>query len=480
MTQTTSKAPPPYPKSHLLAASGVAALLSLALLVFPSREVEAKRTHLNLELDSGSERLVQEKDDLRPGATAADESPSPFAAIESSSDNQNSAEQDADKKNKESNLSASDTPPTDPSHKTLTVAKGDTLSTVFAKAGLSATDLHEVINSSKDAKQFKQLKVGQVLEIKLTPEGQLESLQSKLSDLESISLAKTNSGFAFKRELTKPAVRASYAHGVIDSSLFLSAKRAGMSHNLTMDLANVFGYDIDFAQDIREGDEFEVIYEEKVINGKQVGAGNILAARFINRGKPFTAVRYTNKQGSTSYYTADGNSMRKAFIRTPVDFARISSRFSMGRRHPILNKIRAHKGVDYAAPRGTPIKAAGDGKVLLAGRRGGYGNAVIIQHGNSYRTLYGHMQGFAKGVRTGVNVKQGQVIGYIGTTGLSTGPHLHYEFQVNGVHVDPLGQKVAMADPISSKEKQRFLQMSKPMIARMDQEKATMLALNKR
>ena len=172
--------------------------------------------------------------------------------------------------------------------------------------------------------------------------------------------------------------------------------------------------------------------------------------------------------------------MRKAFIRMPVDYARISSRFSLGRKHPILNKIRAHKGVDYAAPRGTPIKATGDGKVLLAGRRGGYGNCVIIQHGNSYRTLYGHMQGFAKGIKNGSMVKQGQVIGYIGTTGLSTGPHLHYEFQVNGVHVDPLSRKLPMADPIAKTEKPRFLQQSQPLLARMDQEKATMLALNKR
>ena len=191
-------------------------------------------------------------------------------------------------------------------------------------------------------------------------------------------------------------------------------------------------------------------------------------------------MRYTNKQGTTSYYTADGNSMRKAFIRSPVDFARISSGFSLGRRHPILNKIRAHKGVDYAAPRGTPIKAAGDGRVMLAGRNGGYGNAVIIQHGNNYKTLYGHMQGFAKGIRTGSNVKQGQIIGYIGTTGLSTGPHLHYEFQVNGKHVNPLSIKTAMADPIARDEKQRFLQQSKPLLARMDQEKSSMLALNKR
>lgn len=423
MTHSVPKVPP-YPRSHLLAASGVAALLSLALLVFPTREVEAKKTYLSLELDNGSEQVLQEKDDLRPDQATGD---SPFNG--SASLNKDSANQDANK-------TASALPPSDPLQKAVTVGNGDTLSTVFARVGLSATDLHEALNSSKEAKQFSRLKIGQVLDFKLTPEGKLDSVHSKLSDLESIALNRTDKGYNFKRELVKPDVRTTYSHGVINSSLFLSAKRAGLSHDLTMDLANVFGYDIDFALDIREGDEFEVIYEEHVVNGKQVGNGDILAARFTNRGKTYTAVRYTSKQGVTSYYNADGNSMRKAFIRTPVDFARISSKFSMGRRHPILNKIRAHKGVDYAAPRGTPIKAAGDGKILLAGRRGGYGNAVIIQHGNSYRTLYGHMQGFAKGIRTGGMVKQGQIIGYIGTTGLSTGPHLHYEFQVNGKHVE--------------------------------------------
>jgi murein DD-endopeptidase MepM/ murein hydrolase activator NlpD len=457
-----------YPRSHLLAASGIAALLSLALLVFPSREVEAKKTYLSLELDNGSEQIVQEKDDLRPDQAGASGT-SPFA------DNNNSVQADANNKKEEKQL----TQPTDPLQKSVTVANGDTLSTVFSRVGLDANALHEAIGSSKDAKRFSRLHVGQVLDFKLTPEGQLERMGSKLNDLESISLTRSDKGFSFKRELVKPDVRTSYAHGVINSSLFLSAKRAGLSHSLTMDLANVFGYDIDFAQDIRQGDEFELIYEEHVVNNKQVGNGNILSARFTNRGKTYTAVRYTSKQGVTSYYNADGMSMRKAFIRTPVDFARISSKFSMGRRHPILNKIRAHKGVDYAAPRGTPIKAAGDGRVLLAGRKGGYGNAVVIQHGNSYRTLYGHMQGFAKGVRTGSTVKQGQIIGYIGTTGLSTGPHLHYEFQVNGRHVDPLSQKLPMADPIARNEKQRFLQLSKPLMARMDQEKATMLAANK-
>lgn len=465
MTHSVPKATP-YPRSHLLAASGIAALLSLALLVFPSREVEAKKTYLSLDLDNGAEQILQEKDDLRPGQTTG---ASPFA------DNKNSAQADANKKNEEEQLNQ----PADPLQKSVTVASGDTLSTVFAQVGLDANALHEALNSSKEAKRFGRLHVGQVLDFKLTTEGRLEKLSSKLDDLESISLSRNDKGFAFKRELVKPDVRTTYAHGVINSSLFLSAKRAGLSHGLTMDLANIFGYDIDFALDIREGDEFELIYEEKVVGDKRVGNGNILSARFTNRGKTYSAVRYTNKQGVSNYYNADGMSMRKAFIRTPVDFARISSKFSMGRRHPILNKIRAHKGVDYAAPRGTPIKAAGDGRVQLAGRKGGYGNTVIIQHGNSYRTLYAHMQGFAKGIRTGSSVRQGQIIGYIGTTGLSTGPHLHYEFQVNGRHVDPLSQKLPMADPIVRNEKQRFLQLSKPLMARMDQEKATLLAANK-
>jgi murein DD-endopeptidase MepM/ murein hydrolase activator NlpD len=469
MIDTPPKAPPLYPKTHLLAASGIAALLSLALLVFPSSEVEAKRTNLALDLEMPTDQDVQQ--DAPEAAQATPETAvSPFAQIE---EGQEQTQETA-------KAQAKPAPATDPNHREITVAKGDTLSTLFEKVGLSATTLQEVMASDKQARQFTRLQAGQVLQFELTADGQLKQMHSKLSDLEAISLAKTADGFSFSREVSKPNVRNAYAHGVINSSLSSSAARAGLSHNLTMDMANIFGYDVDFAQDIRKGDEFDVVYEQKVVNGKPVGTGNILSARFTNRGKTYTAVRYTNKQGNTNYYTAEGNSMRKAFIRTPVDFARISSMFSMGRKHPILNKIRAHKGVDYAAPRGTPIKATGDGKVLLAGRRGGYGNTVIIQHGDTYRTLYGHMQGFAKGIKTGGSVKQGQVIGYIGTTGLSTGPHLHYEFQVNGVHVDPLGQKLPMADPIAKSEKQRFMQQSQPLMARMDQEKATTLASNKR
>ena len=463
-----SKAPN-YPKSHLLAASGVAALLSLALLVFPSREVEAKKTFLDLKLESSGQIIAE------PDTTAQSPAESPFTYA---SDMQTSEQASSDE-DKPEDQTGEPVAETDPLAKSVVVANGDTLSTVFAKVGLSPAVMHAVLASSPDAKQLSRLKIGQTLEFQLTEQGELASLRSKLNSLETLALEQTPKGYVFKKEQVKPEVSTVYARGEIDSSLFLAAKRAGLSHNLTMDLANVFGYDIDFALDIRKGDSFEVIYEEKTVEGQRVGTGNILAARFTNRGKTYSAVRYTSKDGTTSYYNADGTSMRKAFIRTPVDFARISSRFSNGRKHPILNKIRAHKGVDYAAPHGTPIKSAGDGKVLLAGRKGGYGNTVIIQHGQRYRTLYAHMQGFAKGVRNGSTVKQGQIIGYIGTTGLSTGPHLHYEFQVDGVHVDPLGLKLPMADPIAKSEMPRFMQQSQPLMARMDEERATMLALNR-
>ncbi|AHL74113.1 peptidase M23 [Stutzerimonas stutzeri] len=465
MTYSKSKAPL-YPKSHLLAASGVAALLSLALLVFPSREVEAKKTFLDLRLDTAAELATVSEEPL-----VSDVSETPFSSSENAGDPESQVSLPTLEQGEEDAVKAK------PLSKEVVVANGDTLSTVFAKVGLPQSTVHEVLTSSKEAKQLARLKVGQRLEIELDEQGNLAQLRSPLNKLESVHLERSDTGYVFKKEQLKPDVSTAYAFGQIESSLFLAAKRAGLSHNLTMDLANVFGYDIDFAMDIRKGDSFEVIYEQKTVAGEKVGTGNILAARFINRGKSYTAVRYTSKQGNSSYYTADGKSMRKAFIRTPVDFARISSRFSNGRKHPILNKIRAHKGVDYAAPRGTPIKAAGDGKVLLAGRKGGYGNTVVLQHGNRYRTLYAHMQGFAKGVRNGSSVKQGQIIGYIGTTGLSTGPHLHYEFQVDGVHVDPLGLKLPMADPIAKNEQQRFMQLSKPLMARMDEEHATMLAM---
>lgn len=487
MIETPPKAPPLYPKSHLLAASGIAALLSLALLVFPSSDVEAKKTSMAIDLETPKDQLKKEPNS--PTADTGDSEgsgESPFATIDQNGDDQNTADAEDDAEDDQAaaaddakaKTTAAASKPAAPgtTHRQVVVAKGDTLSTLFQKVGLPASAVAEVMASDKQASQFSKLRHGQMLEFELSADGQLQSLHSKLSDLETIRLSRADTGFAFERETNKPVMREAYAHGVITSNLSVAAQRAGLSHKQVTDLAGIFGYDIDFAQDIRHGDEFEVIYEQRVLKGNVIGTGNILSARFVSRGKTYTAVRYTSKQGTTNYYTAAGDSMRKAFVRSPVDFARISSRFSGGRKHPILNKIRAHQGVDYAAARGTPIKATGDGKVFMAGRKGGYGNVVIIQHGKTYRTLYGHMQGFAKGIHSGVAVRQGQVIGYIGTTGLSTGPHVHYEFQVNGVHVDPLGQKLPMADPIAKAERSRFMLQSQPLMARMEQEKATMLA----
>lgn len=451
-----------YPKPHLLAASGIAALLCLTLLVYPSREVEAKKTFINIEL----EEQIAEQVTSSPSSTDIQ-----LTAVDADA---KTSSQEA-----EHTSSAAETD-TFEYQKTLTVSSGDTLSVLFTRAGLDNTLLHKILSSNKDAKRFAHLKVGQTIIFEFDENQELQALSSKISPLETIYLEKQpeNDSFVFSKDVAKTETAEKYAQGTIEGALFSATKKAGMPYSLALDMANIFGYDIDFAQDLRIGDHFELIYEEKTLDGKAVGTGNILSARFTNRGKTYTAVRYTDKQGNSSYYSADGSSLRKAFIRTPVDFARISSRFSNGRRHPILNKIRAHKGVDYAAPRGTPIKAAGDGRVTLAGRKGGYGNTVVIKHGQRYQTLYAHMQGFAKGIRPGSQVKQGQIIGYIGTTGLSTGPHLHYEFQVNGVHVDPLSQKLPISDPIHASEKQRFAQHSKPLLAKLDQNKNTQLALN--
>ena len=235
-----------------------------------------------------------------------------------------------------------------------------------------------------------------------------------------------------------------------------------------MEMAEIFGWDIDFSLDIRAGDEFLVLYEELYENGDKVGDGNILAAEFINQKKSYRAVRYENPNGRVAYFAPDGLSMRKAFLRSPVKFGRVSSRFNLKRLHPVLHKIRAHRGVDYAAPRGTPIRASGDGKVIFVGRKGGYGRTVMLRHGSTYTTLYAHMNGYAKGVRSGRRVNQGQVIGYIGSSGLATGPHLHYEFRVRGVHRNPLTVKLPQAAPVPREHKHDFIEKTRSFVTQLD------------
>ncbi len=344
------------------------------------------------------------------------------------------------------------------------IRSGDSLSTLFDRSGLSAQELLKVTSDQIAIAPLKRLHPGEQLKLRINDDT-LAELVYDYDLTHSLHMVRTGDSFESKI-IEKPLeTRTAQSAGIIKDSLFLTAQSIGLSDRLTMELAGIFGWDIDFALDIRRGDSFAVIHEEIYLNGEKVRDGKIIAASFTNRGETFNAIRYTDDQGHSEYYNAKGHSLRKAFLRTPVDFSRISSGFSMGRLHPILNKIRAHKGVDYAAPTGTPIKSTGDGKITFRGVKGGYGNVVIVQHGATYSTLYGHMSAFARGLQTGSRVRQGQVIGYVGRSGLASGPHLHYEFLVNGVHRNPLTVALPDAQPLPKSYIADFKSKATPLLS---------------
>ncbi|HEY0894631.1 MAG TPA: peptidoglycan DD-metalloendopeptidase family protein [Cellvibrio sp.] len=365
-----------------------------------------------------------------------------------------------------------DQKPAAPQWKEFTVQNGDNLSILFKRAGLNDRTIYELFSDAKDAKDLRNIRPGQKMAF-LVENGQLQGLNYIIDELNSLSFTRDTKGFTGKEIALKPDIKYAFRQASIDSSLYMAGKRAGMPSNLTMELANIFGWDIDFALDIQKGDSFKVMYEEQFLNGKRIGTGKIMAAEFTNAGKAFKAVRYTDKQGASNYYTPDGRGMHKAFLRTPIEFAKISSHFSLGRKHPVLHIIRAHKGTDYAAVRGTPIRSTGNGKVAFAGRKNGFGNTVVIQHGQGIETLYGHMNGFAKGIRSGSRVSQGDVIGYVGSTGLASGPHLHYEFHVNGQVRNPVTVPLPKSIGIEKTELARFNETTRPLIAKLDQYKSS-------
>jgi len=293
------------------------------------------------------------------------------------------------------------------------------------------------------------------------------SPSAKISKTDTLLITQGKEGYQATLIQKKPDVRLKKAKTTIKTSLSASAQKAGLSSKVIMELATLFGWDIDFALDVRKGDSFKVLYEEKFIEGKKIDDGDIIAAKFTNQGKTYEAVRFIDKKGNKSYYTPDGLNIKKEFMRTPVANSRISSGFDLNRKHPVLHQIRAHKGVDYAAPTGTPIKATGDGKVIFIGRKGGYGKAIIIQHGHAISTLYGHLSTFSTNTKLGSKVKQGQVIGYVGATGLATGPHLHYEFRVHGVHRNPVTVKLPKGQPIAVQYKKEFTTQAKRLMAEL-------------
>lgn len=358
--------------------------------------------------------------------------------------------------------------------KIIKVKKGDTISDIFNQAGLGQSAINEVLALGKKAKRLTQLVPGQTLEFKLTND-KLSSLTYTIDPRNKINVYRNNDQLNFIRETREYEKRVTYAAVEIRNSLFEAAQKAELPESVTMDLAYIFGWDVDFALDIRNGDSFTVLYEELYLDRKKIKYGDIIAAEFTTQGKTFKAIRYTDPKGRSDYYSPDGKSMRKAFLRTPVDFTRISSRYG-NRKHPTLKKWKKHKGVDYAAPRGTPVKTSGSGKIVHRATKGAYGKTVIVDHGNGYKTLYAHLNNYNRKARNGRNVKQGQVIGYVGSTGRATGPHLHYEFRVRGKHRNPLTVKLPDASSIAKKYRADFNTKAKPLLAQLDMVKSIRVA----
>jgi len=348
------------------------------------------------------------------------------------------------------------------------VEPGQTLSDIFGGRGLSMTDLQKVMDAAGSAKTaLHNIRPGDEFDFLLGSDGSLKGLRFDQDQASRaiIRLDGAHPTVAIQRR--DMDLREQVAHGVIRSSLYAAGDQAGMDAAMVGKLADLFKYDIDFVQDLRLGDSFTVIYDDVYRDGTRYGEGNIVAAEFINQGTRYTAYRFKKADGTDGWFSEDGRPIQKSFLRIPVDFTRISSTFSAARLHPILGLMRAHKGVDYAAPTGTPIHAAGDGVIKFRGWMNGYGNFVIIQHNNTISTAYGHMSRFAD-ERIGQHVQQGQVIGFVGMTGLATGPHLHYEFRVDGVQRNPQTVTLPPPEPLPAVQMARFkAQVVQPQLARL-------------
>lgn len=354
--------------------------------------------------------------------------------------------------------------------KAFTVRSGDSLSVIFKRAGLNDGDLYELTGKNAEAKRLTRIMPGHEIVFQLDDSNTLQQLTHIVSPLNSTHFVREDGGFVTQAEARQPDIKPAYKEATINSSLFVAGQSAGMHDALIMEFANIFGWDVDFALDIRKGDHFSVLYEEKFLDGEKIGTGAILAAEFTNQGRKFRAVRYTDSNNVSHYYTPEGESMRKAFLQAPLDFRRISSNFNPRRLHPIHKTVRPHRGTDYAANRGTPVWASGDGKVIASGYTKPNGNYIVIQHGNNIQTKYLHLH--KRLVNRGDRVRQRQVIGQVGSTGYSTAPHLHYEFLVNGVHRNPrtIVQKLPKADSIPAEEMARFNASTQPLVAQLEQQ----------
>lgn len=345
---------------------------------------------------------------------------------------------------------------------------GDSLARIFKRLKISPRELQAIIDSGPTAARLKRIYPGHQLTFLVTADRSLVSVSYTPGPLETLVFERQGDVFAAKHVTREPERVTAYRHATIDHSLFIASQRIGLDDDITLRFAQIFQWDIDFVLDIRKGDEFYVLFEEKYLDNKFIGFGDVLAAEFINQDEHYQAIRYVDENGDAGYFNPAGDSMRKAFLRAPVEFTRISSNFNLKRLHPIRKAVAPHRGIDYAAPTGTPILAAGDGRVVKATRNQASGNYVVVQHGEQFQTKYLHMSKFGRGVRKGAKVNQSQIIGYVGATGWATGPHLHYEFLVNGVHRNPRTVPMPKAKPIAPAERGRFEAHATPLLAMLD------------
>lgn len=426
-----------YPKTHLMVAVALVVALT-AIGSLPSEEASASREQVKLEipaiedsadLEELEAHFVEEDDTLAiepmvsPGIIVIEES----------------------------------------------VRSGDTLSSIFYRAGLNDRDVYNVTSSSDAGKNLARLYPGHKFIFTVDERKTLLRLNHVIDELNSQSFTASETGFIHDELVRKPDIRVTTSHSVIESSLYNAGKDANLSEQTIMELAGIFGWDIDFALDIRKGDSFKILFEEKFLDGEKIGVGDILAAEFSNQNATFKAVRYIDDSGRAQYYTPTGKAMRKAFLRAPLDFRRISSNFNPRRLHPISKTVRPHRGTDYAANRGTPVWASGDGKVIASGYTKANGNYVVIQHGNEIQTKYLHLH--KRSVKRGDRVRQKQIIGTVGSTGYSTAPHLHYEFLLNGVHRNPrtIVNKLPKAESINKEDLPRFFEQTRGILAQLGQ-----------
>ena len=398
---------------HIVMVAVVSALVAVAAIVTPSGDVNATRSPVESQAEG----------------TPEDQAPDEAAVIAAPAIDIVEAVASADK------LTEEPAPPAKQPWEEFIVRSGDNLSLLFKRAGFSNQDVYQIVHTAPQGRNLERIYPGQSLAFLRDESGKLAAVRHTVDALQSVTYRRMDGGFSSEQSVREPELRESWAVAEIESSLFLAGREAGMSSNLIMEIATIFGGVIDFVLDPRKGDTLEVLYEQLYLDGEKYQDGKVIAASYTNRGERFEAYRYVDSNGVLSYYNADGVSMRKAFLMAPVDFTRISSNFNPRRKHPIYKTVRPHNGTDYVAPRGTPVFAAGDGRVVEAGYTRANGNYVFIQHGERYLTKYLHLS--KRKVQTGQRVVQSQVIGTVGSTGAATGAHLHYEFLVGGVHRNP-------------------------------------------